>query len=82
MQYLRRFVARLRSRLAAWSARRRRPPPVTVMPFPIFNAAIFREVTPHGVRVFSLCASCGARLEASATLCEDCAHKQSRPARP
>jgi hypothetical protein len=55
---------------------------VTLMPFPSFNATIFREVTPHGVRVFSLCASCGTRLDASATLCEECAHKRSRPARP
>ncbi|HMA24431.1 MAG TPA: hypothetical protein VKP00_10565 [Gemmatimonadaceae bacterium] len=43
---------------------------------------IHRDVTPNGVRVYSLCATCGARLHASATLCEECAQKRSRPARP
>jgi hypothetical protein len=43
---------------------------------------IHREVTPHGVRVFSLCGDCGAMLQASATLCDECAQKRSKPARP
>jgi hypothetical protein len=43
---------------------------------------IHREVTPNGVRVFSLCAGCGAMLQASATLCDECAQKRSKPARP
>jgi hypothetical protein len=43
-----------------------------------FQPPIIREVSAQGVRVISLCAACGARLEASATLCEDCAQKQSR----
>ena len=41
------------------------------------SPAIFREVSSNGVRVFSLCGSCGARLEASATLCEACARRRS-----
>ncbi len=45
-------------------------------------ASIHREVTPHGVRVYSLCAGCGAMLEMSATLCEDCAQKRSGQTRP
>ncbi len=47
-----------------------------------YSAAIYRDVTPNGVRVFSLCGGCGARLNASATLCDECAQKRSRPARP
>ncbi len=42
---------------------------------------IHRDVSRNGVRVFSLCGCCGARLQASATLCEECAAKR-RPARP
>ena len=38
---------------------------------------IFREVSATGVRVFSLCGSCGARLETSATLCNACAQRRS-----
>jgi predicted amidophosphoribosyltransferase len=49
-----------------------------VLPLIALQAAIHREVTPSGVRVYSLCGSCGARLEASATLCEDCAQRRSR----
>jgi hypothetical protein len=47
-----------------------------------YAAPIHREVTANGVRVFSLCGSCGARLNASATLCEECAQKRSGQARP
>lgn len=38
---------------------------------------IFREVSATGVRVFSLCGSCGARLETSATLCNACEQRRS-----
>ena len=38
-----------------------------------FGPAIYRDVTSSGVRVYSLCGSCGTRLECSATLCEECA---------
>jgi hypothetical protein len=40
---------------------------------------ILREVTPHGVRVYSLCGSCGAHLGASATLCDTCARSRPMP---
>lgn len=40
---------------------------------------IFREVTRNGVRVYSLCGSCGAHLAASATLCDACARSRSLP---
>ena len=50
--------------------------------FVSYVAPIHREVTAAGVRVFSLCGGCGARLNASATLCDECAAKRSRPARP
>ena len=40
---------------------------------------ILREVTPHGVRVYSLCGQCGAQLNASATLCDACARSRSLP---
>ena len=40
---------------------------------------ILRDVTPHGVRVYSLCGSCGAHLAASATLCDACARSRSAP---
>lgn len=76
MQLFRQFIARVQ----AWRAARRalRMKPTDVLPLIAFHAAIHRDVTPSGVRVYSLCGSCGARLEASATLCEDCAQRRSR----
>lgn len=76
MQLLRQFIARIQ----AWRAARRalRINTTDVLPLIALQAAIHREVTPTGVRVYSLCGSCGARLEASATLCEDCAQRRSR----
>lgn len=38
-----------------------------------FGPAIYRDVSTTGVRVYSLCGSCGTRLECSATLCGECA---------
>jgi hypothetical protein len=80
MQFFRRLLARLRN----WRARSE---PLSIVPTSSFNfsshmATIHREVTPNGVRVFSLCGCCGASLQASATLCEECAQKRSKPARP
>lgn len=43
---------------------------------------IRREVSAQGVRVFSLCGSCGVRLDASATLCDECAQRKTRPIWP
>ena len=40
---------------------------------PALGQGLLRDVTPNGVRVYSLCGGCGARLECSATLCEECA---------
>jgi hypothetical protein len=76
MQLLRHFIARIQ----AWRATRRamRIKTTDVLPLIALQAAIHREVTPSGVRVYSLCGSCGARLEPSATLCEDCAQRRSR----
>jgi len=68
MRYLRSILARIR----AW--RLKRAGKVVWPSLPLsFGASIFRDVTPHGVRVYSLCGGCGARLECSATLCEECA---------
>jgi len=81
MQFFRRLIARVH----AWQSHRRRPRsvvPSALVNFAHLNASIHREVTANGVRVFSLCGSCGARLSASATLCEECAQKRSKPARP
>jgi hypothetical protein len=54
--------------------------PAPARPFVIVEARpILREVTPHGVRVYSLCGQCGAQLSASATLCDACARSRSLP---
>ena len=76
MQLFLQFIARVQ----AWRASRRalRMKATDVLPLIVFQAAIHREVTSSGVRVYSLCGSCGARLEASATLCEECASRRSR----
>ena len=80
MQLFRQFIARVQ----AWFAARRalRVKSTDVLPLMAIHSAIHREVTASGVRVYSLCGSCGARLNASATLCEECAQKRSKPARP
>jgi hypothetical protein len=76
MQLFRQFIARIQ----AWRAARRafRINPTDVLPLMALQSAIHRDVTSSGVRVYSLCGSCGARLDASATLCEDCAQRRSR----
>jgi ribosomal protein L40E len=87
MRFLRwQFLHRLIERIKAWRIERRSPRPFLI---PLdtnvglfHSAAIHRDVTPNGVRVYSVCASCGARLQSSATLCEECAQKKSRQARP
>jgi len=80
MQFLQRLIARF----TTWRTDRRIRRPISTTLFVNLahqTATIHRDVTPHGVRVYSLCAGCGARLQASATLCEECAQKQTR-ARP
>jgi ribosomal protein L40E len=87
MRHLRwQFLHRIIERIRAWRLERRTPRLLIPLDlhFGLYHgsASIHRDVTPNGVRVYSLCASCGARLQASATLCEECAQKRSRPARP
>lgn len=79
------FFQRLVGRFREWRERRRvarRFITPLYLGVPHYAAPIHREVTPNGVRVYSLCGDCGARLQASATLCDECAQKRSRPARP
>src|SRR5438552_1947674 len=69
MQYLRSILARFR----AWQSKRRLGTSVGPSLLLSFGPSIHRDVTPNGVRVYSLCGGCGARLECSATLCQECA---------
>lgn len=69
MRYLRSIVARFR----AWRKRREDVRSLGPSLLLSFGPSIHRDVTPHGVRVYSLCGGCGARLQCSATLCEECA---------
>jgi ribosomal protein L40E len=82
MQALRELISRVRA-WRMWSALRRRPvTPAAASPhFVTQNRPILREVSAQGVRVYSLCGSCGAHMSASATLCEACARTRSRPAK-
>ena len=84
-QNLRQLFIRIGARYRAWRERRVARPFITPLYLhfpPALTASIHRDVTPNGVRVYSLCGDCGSRLNASATLCEECAQKRSRPARP
>jgi len=73
---MRHLLQRLIARVRSWYAWRR--PASAALPLLIpSKGPIFREVTSHGVKVFSLCGSCGARLEMSATLCSACAKRRS-----
>jgi hypothetical protein len=81
VQYFRRLIARMR----AWR-RKDQPQLLVASPFTLLLASksvsIHRDVSPNGVRFYSVCGDCGARLGVSATLCAECAQKRSRPARP
>ena len=82
MQSLRELIRRGWS-WGGWRRVGRAPvqPPVAALPFLVtMERPILREVTSQGVRVYSLCGSCGAQLAASATLCESCAQRRSRSA--
>jgi len=76
------YLHRLRQfwlRFAGWRRRRQAPNTAVFIPdLAMIEPTIARDVTSSGVRFFSLCAACGCRLDASATLCEDCAHRRSR----
>jgi hypothetical protein len=83
-QYPVQLFRRLIDRIRAWRARDQARLPFVkpyALTFPSYGPQIHRDVTPHGVIVYSLCGECGSRLHASATLCEECAQKR-RPARP
>ena len=69
MQHLRSFLTRIR---AWWSKKRAGKVVRPSLPLS-FGASIHRDVTPQGVRFYSLCGGCGAKLACSATLCEECA---------
>ena len=69
MRYLQAILTRFR----AWRRSRRLGPPVDPALLLTFSPSIYRDVTAGGVRVYSLCGGCGARLECSATLCQECA---------
>ena len=72
MRYIRSIWARFR----AWRLTRRFGKGATATEPSLilsFGPSIYRDITPNGVRVYSLCGGCGARLECSATLCEECA---------
>jgi hypothetical protein len=81
MQALRELISRVRA-WRLWYARRGRlVAPAAASPFLVSqNRPILREVSAAGVRVYSLCGSCGAHMSASATLCDACARARSRPA--
>ena len=69
MRYIRSIMARIR---AWWSKTRNQKDTRPSLPLS-FGASIHRDVTPNGVRFYSICGGCGARLSCSATLCEECA---------
>ena len=80
MQALHELISRIRA-WRLWRALGRAPAaPAPARPL-LFDGRhpIFREVTPHGVRVYSLCGQCGGHLTASATLCDACARSRSMP---
>jgi len=74
MSTLRQLVNRFRA-WRLWRALRRPAgvPSLTAAPV----RPILRDVTPHGVRVYSLCGCCGAHMGTSATLCEACARSRA-----
>jgi ribosomal protein L40E len=81
VQFFRRWIERVR----AWRRKGQRRLPFETpfeLTLPNSSALIHRDVTPNGVRYYGVCSDCGSRLSASATLCEACAQKRSRPARP
>lgn len=79
-----RALHELINRIRAWRPWKAlgRPPVASSAARPFFiieTRPILRDVTPNGVRVYSLCGQCGARLAASATLCDACARSRSLP---
>jgi hypothetical protein len=80
MQSLRQLISRVREWRLWWALRRRPSAPASALPsFLAVSRPILRDVSAHGVRVYSLCGRCGCQLAASATLCEGCARSRSAP---
>lgn len=75
------LVRQLLSRIRAWRYEAKAPS-APIVPLFVAPLTLHRDVSPNGVRVYSICGSCGARLDASATLCEECAQGRSRSAPP
>jgi hypothetical protein len=72
------FVRRVWNRWLDWRASRKAPKtPVIVPDFTACLPSISRDVSSQGVRFYSLCGTCGERLESSATLCDDCARRRT-----
>jgi hypothetical protein len=78
MQSLRQLISRVRA-WRVWRRLRVGPAAPTIPPLFTASRPIYRHVTSRGVRVYSLCGSCGAQLAASATLCDACARSRSTP---
>lgn len=80
MQSLRDLLSRIRG-WRPWRALRRSPAASATGIPPHFAAfrPVLRDVSSHGVRVYSLCGRCGVPLSASATLCDACARSRSLP---
>jgi len=68
-----RFIRSIMARWRAWRLRRKFGVVLGPSLLATFGPSIYRDVTRNSVRVYSLCGGCGARLECSATLCEECA---------
>ena len=64
-----------------WRALRRAPAASAtgLPPYLTVSRPILRDVSTHGVRVYSLCGCCGVPLCASATLCDACARSRPLP---
>ena len=75
--FIRRFIARLFG-----GEYDRRAAREVLVPLIIPSVLLHRDVSAEGVRFYGICGSCGAQLEASATLCNECAQGHSRTTPP
>ena len=73
MRFLRSMFARARAWYMRVTGRVELDLELDAWTFASTGPLLYRDVTQQGVRVYSLCGSCGARMECSATLCEECA---------
>lgn len=77
MQQIRQMMGRLRAWLRGARGTPGASPNAVLEAFLMSERPLLREVSSQGVRVYSLCGSCGAHLDASATLCDACASHRS-----